>query len=105
MSENLMAILLQKAKVALRVVSSAFDGEINDLIQAGIQNITTRGVTVSETEDGLEPMVLRALLTYVRMNFGQPDDYDRLKAAYDEQLGQLMTTTGFTTWGAGDGSE
>ena len=46
----------------------------------------------------MDPLVQRALLTYVRINFGDPADYERLKASYDEQLGQLMTTTGFTRW-------
>lgn len=92
------ANLLAKAKTALRVATSAFDDEILDLIDAAIQNLTTRGVIVDDTKD-LEPIVQRCVLTYVRMNFGQPDDYDRLKESFDEQLGQLMTTTGFTVWG------
>ena len=93
------AILLQKAKTALRVVTRAFDEEISDLIDAGIQDLHTRGVIFEE----MDPLVLRCVLTYVRLHFGQPDDYDRLKASFDEQLGQLMTTTGYTRWG--DGSE
>jgi hypothetical protein len=33
------------------------------------------------------------------MNFGEPEDYDRLKASYDEQKAQLSTATGYTHWG------
>lgn len=97
----LRANLLQKAKLALRVVTNAFDAEILDLIDAGIRNLETRGVqavTVVEGVAQMDPLVQRALLTYVRINFGDPADYERLKASYDEQLGQLMTTTGFTRW-------
>ena len=95
---SVKANLLAKAKTALRVATSAFDDEILDLINAAIQDLSTRGVIVDSTKD-LEPLVQRCVLTYVRLHFGQPDDYDRLKESFDEQLGQLMTTTGFTTWG------
>lgn len=92
--------LLAKTKVALRVVTTAFDTEISDLIEAAYDTLTTRGVTVTITENAVEPMVQRAIITYVRMMFGQPDDYDRLKEAWETQLGQLMCTTGYTTWEA-----
>jgi hypothetical protein len=32
------------------------------------------------------------------MNFGEPDQYDRLKKSYDEQKAQLGMATGYTTW-------
>ena len=99
MTELTVQNLLPKAKQALRVVTGAFDPEILDLIRAGAQNLETRGVTITETSGSVEPIVQRAILTYVRMNFGDPADYDRLKASFDEQLGQLMTTTYFTAWG------
>ena len=98
MSETLLNNLLQKAKVTLRVVTPAFDEEILDLIRAAHDDLTTRGVTVTETSGAVDPLVQRCILTYVRLHFGEPSDYDRLKASFDEQLGQLMTTTGYTTW-------
>ena len=45
-----------------------------------------------------DALVLRAVVTYCRLNFGQPDDYDRLKASYDEQKAQMGMATGYTTW-------
>lgn len=91
--------ILNKTRVALRILTNAFDDEILDLIKAAISTLETRGITVTVTENMVEPMVLRAILTYVQMHFGQPDDYDRLKEAWETQLGQLMTTTGYATWG------
>lgn len=91
--------ILNKARIALRIKTNAFDDEILDLIKASVSTLETRGVTVEVEDNMVEPMVLRAILTYVRMHFGQPDDYDRLKEAWETQLGQLMTTSGFTTWG------
>ena len=54
------------------------------------------GITNDSTGD---PLVLRAVITYCKLNFGQPDDYDRLKKSYDEQKAQLSMATGYTEWG------
>jgi hypothetical protein len=37
------------------------------------------------------------------MNFGNPDNYDKLKSSYDEQKAQLSMTEGYTDWGDIDG--
>jgi len=97
MNETLLTTLLAKAKVALRVTTNAFDEEITDIIQAGYLDLTTRGVIIDT--DNLSPLVLRALMTYVRLQFGTPENPERLKESYSEQRGQLMTTTGYTNWG------
>lgn len=105
MNDNLLNNLLAKAKTALRVTTTAFDDEIKDIISAGYEDLETRGVQIVVSEDSVSPMVLRALLTYTRMYFGDPDNWDRLRVAYDRQLGQLMTTSGYTNWGDSDGQE
>lgn len=105
MNDTLLNNLLTKAKVTLRVTTTAFDGEITDIIKAGYEDLETRGVQIVVSENAVSPMVLRALLTYVRMHFGDPDNWDRLRVAYDRQLGQLMTTSGYTNWGDSDGQE
>lgn len=97
MDANLLATLLAKAKTALRITTNVFDEEISDIIEAGYYDLTTRGVIIDTTD--LSPLVLRALMTYVRYHFGEPENPERLKRSYDEQKGQLMTTSGFTNWG------
>lgn len=93
-------ILLPDAKMALRVTTAAFDTEISALLDAAQLDLEkTAGVIIPEPTDPLFPLVRMACITYCRMRFGQPDDYDRLKAAYDEQKAQLATCTGYTTWG------
>lgn len=85
--------MLGKVKTALRVTTTAFDEEINDLINAACADLGIVGVdAVADTSD---PLLTRAIITYCRVNFGQPDDYDRLKAAYDEQKAQLISCTGY----------
>ena len=52
--------------------------------------------------DQTDPLIIRAVCTYCRMNLGNPENYDRLKASYDEQKAQLGMATGYTNWGGGD---
>lgn len=90
-----MEEMLDAAKLALRVSTDAFDSEITDLINAAVLDLGVAGVTNTDTTDAL---IRRAVITYVRLHFGQPDDYDRLKAAYDEQKAQMSMASGYTTW-------
>ena len=86
---------LAAVKLALRVKTDAFDNEISGLIDAALLDMGIAGVSNDNTADAL---ILRAVVTYCRLNFGQPDDYDRLKASYDEQKAQLGMATGYTAW-------
>lgn len=87
--------MLDKVKLALRITTDAFNDELSDLISAARLDLGIAGVVVPEEIDAL---VGRAIITYCRVHFGAPEEYDRLKAAYDEQKAQLMTATGYTTW-------
>lgn len=86
---------LAAVKLALRVTTTAYDSEITGLINAAMKDLGIAGVTNNDETDAL---ILRAVITFCRLNFGQPDDYDRLKASYDEQKAQLSMATGYTTW-------
>lgn len=86
---------LPAVKMALRVTTNAYDSELNTLINAALLDMGVAGVT---NDDDTDALVLRAIVTYCRLNFGKPDDYDRLKASYDEQKAQLSMSTGYTTW-------
>lgn len=99
MNATLLTALLAKAKLALRITTTAFDAEISDIIEAGYLDLKTRGVIIEETQGTISPLVLRAIMTYVRLHFGDPENPERLRESYAEQRGQLMSTTNFTTWG------
>lgn len=88
---------LNKIKLALRITSDAFDSELTDLVEAGLMDLGIAGV--EETSAVMsDPLVLRAVITYCKVHFGEPDEYDRLKRSYDEQKAQLSTATGYTSW-------
>lgn len=87
--------MLAATKLALRIKTDAFDSEITALLASAMLDLGVAGVVIP---DEFSALVQTACVTYVRMHFGQPDDYDRLKLSYDEQKAQLATCTGFTDW-------
>lgn len=87
--------ILSSVKLALRITTTAFDSELTDLIQAALADLNIAGVTKQDTTD---PLIRRAVTTYCRLHFGQPDDFDRLKRSYDEQKAQMAMATGYTEW-------
>ena len=89
--------LINKAKKARRISTFAFDDEISDLLDAAAVDLGIAGVIIPAEASVI---VERAQITYFLMNFGEPDEYDRLKKSYDEQKAQLATHTGFTSWTA-----
>ena len=87
--------MLSIVKLALRIVDDDFDTELMNLIAAAQQDLGIAGVIIPQT---LDPIVRTAVITYVKLHFGQTDDYDRLKMSYDEQKAQLSTATGYTNF-------
>ena len=88
--------MLELVKTTLRITSTAFDDELNMLIEAAQTDLGIAGVELPTTLDNI---CKRAICTYCKMNFGDPDHYDQLKASYDEQKAQLSMATGYTNWG------
>ena len=84
------------AKTAARITTDIFNTQISELLDAAMLDMGVAGVEVPES---IDPLVQQAAITYFLMHFGQPDEYDRLKASYDEQKAQLVTCTGYTDWG------
>lgn len=87
--------MIDDVKMALRISTNAYDDELNSLIEAAKLDMGVAGVVLPSTIDAL---VSRGIITYCKMSFGLPDDYDKLKRAYDEQKAQLVTCTGYTDW-------
>lgn len=87
--------VINSIKLALRITTDAFNAELTDLYNAALLDLGIAGVTNDDIND---PLILRAVITYCKLHFGQPDDFDRLKRSYDEQKAQLSTATGYTTW-------
>ena len=92
--------MLELVKIALRITANDFDNELSHLIKGALIDLGFGGampsvLTTSTTDD----VIIQAVITYCKMNFGLPEDYDRLKRSYDEQKAQLGTATNYTDWG------
>lgn len=83
--------MLEAVKLALRIVTNAYDDELQALIMAAIADL---GVVLNDPDES-DALIAQAIKTYVRMNFGSPSDYDRLKRSYDEQKAQLASASGY----------
>lgn len=92
--------MLAKVKLALRVTTTAYDNDLNDLINAAKLDLGIAGVDLPTTLDAVCEL---AIITYCKLHFlGLSDnEWDRLKASYDEQKAQLTMATGYTNWGDG----
>ena len=90
--------MIDKVRNALRISvadNAAINEELTDLIEAAKLDLGIAGVVVPQTVDSI---VTKAIITYCKMSFGLPEDYDRLKRSYDEQKAQLSNATNYTNW-------
>lgn len=85
--------MLDVVKAALWMSTNAYDDELNRLISAACGDLGIAGIdaTAQTTDENLT----QAIATYVRLNFGSPADYERLKRSYDEQKAQLQSASGY----------
>lgn len=84
--------MLEKVKMALRIKTTAFDSEVEDLIQAAIKDLEIAGVGNKNPDD---PLIGRAVITYCAVYLGPSAQMERMKAAYDEQKAQMQMATGY----------
>lgn len=82
--------LIDNVKLALRIKSSSFDDELQNLIDACKVDMNISGVEViSETE----PLTERAIIFYCKGNFGYDDKAEKFQDAY-EKLKIAMSLSG-----------
>lgn len=86
--------MIEKVKAALRLTVDNYDEELAALIKAAVGDLRLVGIDLASVNTN-DPLVIMAVITYCRMHFGSPEDFDRLKRSYDEQKAQLMTASGY----------
>lgn len=94
--------MLSLVKLALRITTTAFDDELNSLINACILDLGLAGVvgdtvTTSSTDD----LVRQCVIAYCKWRFGE--GIDKYKETYELQKAQLLMATGYTNWGDTNG--
>lgn len=84
---------IDKVKDSLRITVNNYDSELTDLINAAKLDLGIAGVENRQESDGL---IIQAIKTYCKLNFGEVGDYGdpkTLQASYDEQKAQLRSSS------------
>ena len=75
--------MLEKIKLSLRINNDAYDGEVQDLIDACKQDLKISGIKPSLIQDD-DPLIIRAITIYAKANFGYDNaDADKFKDSYN----------------------
>ena len=91
---------LAAGRQAVRTKSTAFDGEIADLIRAAREDLVLAGVLPERTRDEEDPLIKRALASYVRAEFGlDNEDADQYRAAYQRLKVSLAMSSDYVGGG------
>lgn len=95
-SKKYLAALRQ----TLRITSEDFDGELADLIRAAREDLALGGVLPERARDEEDPLIKRALTSYIKAEFGlDNDDADKYRAAYDRLKVSLALASGYVDGG------
>lgn len=78
--------MLDEVKLSLRIKTNAFDEEITALIEAAKSDLDIAGVQVREGDI----LIRQAIKTYVKLNFGEPENPERLQKSYDSLKTRLQ---------------
>lgn len=79
--------MLESIKLALRTKSSAFDAEIEDLIDEAVRDLETSGIVNISLDDAL---ISKAIKTYCKANFGIDNkDSEKYQESYESIKNKL----------------
>lgn len=103
MTTEVLNALVMTAKKRIRKTKAIFDDEVQDLLLACEQDLLKRNAVqpeqmAVENIDLLDPLIKRAMMTYVKAYFGQNENAEHYIADYNIQKGTLMSTSGYTRW-------
>lgn len=101
--------LLDDIKKVLRISNTAYDTEVNDLIDAAKADLGLSGILSDHILDS-DPLIRRAITVYVKANFGWANpDAEKLQQSYDMLKQHLTLSTDYAyhavTFEIKDGSD
>lgn len=89
--------LLEAAKLRVRKRSSdLLDVDIQRIIDAAIEDLKRIGVAECYLMKMEDPLILEAVLNYVKANYGISDQYERLIGCYHMTLTKIKGTGKYT---------
>lgn len=84
----------------MRLTSTIHDSELEDLINAARADLVLGGVLADKAEDESDPLIMRAVATYVKAEFGlDNDDADKYRASYSTQRNALTLSDSYIASG------
>lgn len=87
--------MLNKVKLALRINNDAYDGEINDLIDACKKELELAGIASSNITD-TDEMIIQAVVSYCKAFFGfDNSDAERYIRSYESLKTFLCSNTDY----------
>ncbi len=91
-------LIINDIKTALRISNMAFDTEIQDLIDAAKADLMLSGIAEAKTNDVMDPLIKRAIITYVKANFGWNNpDAEKLQQSYNMLKTHLSLSKEYTS--------
>ena len=80
----------------MRLTSTIHDSELEDLINAARADLVLGGVLPAKAEDEQDPLIMRAVATYVKAEFGlDNDDSEKYRASYKGQRNGLALSDSY----------
>lgn len=82
--------LLNTAKIRIRkTAADDLDSDVSRLIGAALEDLKRVGVDSSWTENPSDPLIVEAVLSYVKANFSISDQYPVLNGIYETNLTKI----------------
>lgn len=79
-----MNMMIDVVKKAVRISHNALDDELADLIEASRYDLNLSGVSHLKANDDTDPLIKRAIITYVKANFiSDAKEAERFLASYN----------------------
>ncbi|WP_157418561.1 head-tail connector protein [Bacillus cereus] len=77
-------MMIDVVKKAVRISHNALDDELKDLIEASRYDLNLSGVSHLKANDDTDPLIKRAIITYVKANFiSDAKEAERFLASYN----------------------
>lgn len=84
----------------MRLTSTIHDSELEDLVNAARADLVLGGVLPAKAEDEQDPLIMRAVATYVKAEFGLDNgDSEKYRASYKEQRNGLALSDSYIASG------
>lgn len=94
---------LTECRAALGVTDSYFDGQIELNIAAARQKMQLGGVSATKASDDEDPMVLVAIIAYVKGTTGNDNpDAERYLASFESMVTQMKLTDTYSKEAEGE---